>query len=886
MESQKEITTWESFRAKTKPFLQNLKKGKMSNKRKEGKKRHLLDQRMSVSEPDMLQVGKTHSESCSRALVRISAVNYFSSPSTPVKKLDKNGGQSVLQEIAVAPDQSQKLESSCAEEEEEEEEEASTPTTLSGLVKESNKSGCEELPDSNFCGGADEICADDLSEGTDLDSSQSSQFFDEQAFEQQEGKSQIPLACTIPSYLLTVQLKEGRNLVIRDRCGTSDPYVKFKLAGKTLYKSKIMYKNLNPRWDETFVVPIKNLNQKLYVKVYDRDLATDDFMGSAYLSLNDLEVNSTIQKELQLDDPNSLEDYMGEIILEIKLANKPRDSRRNRAGQVRKKRGTNTKTSFIHNIRLSDALRKNQLWNGIVGITLIEGKGIKEDAIEGCYVKFRLGDEKYKSKVLDKCANPQWREQFDFHLFNDRMNILEVEVCGKNSQKQEGSFGICQVDLSTLPKGQKHRLELSLENGLGSLVLLLMLTASIEVSISDPCASPLNNETERQQIIQRYSLRNTLQDMSDIGFLQVQVIKACNLAAADFAGKSDPFCVLELGNDKLQTHTVYKNLNPEWNKVFSFNIRDIHDVLEVTVFDEDGDKPPDFLGKVAIPLLSIKKGQLTAYILKNRKLGSPEKGVLYLQLDIIYNPIKASLRTFKPKEPRNQEENIKFSKKILTRNVRRVRNLTRAIWNTLQYIQSCFEWQSAQRSFIAFLSYLVIVWIFEIYMLPLALLMLFAWNYIQMARGKVVSQHYMEDDDVDDDDDEEDEKDSEKKGLIGKIHMVQDIVITVQNILDKAASFGERIKNTFNWSVPFLSKLACAVLAVCTLVLYFASLRYLLLIWGIHKFTKKIRNPYAIDSNELLNFLSRIPSDVQKVQHAELKTSNGLTPVKKKKGNS
>ncbi|XP_078097638.1 multiple C2 and transmembrane domain-containing protein 2-like [Mustelus asterias] len=877
MESQKEITTWESFRAKTKPFLQNLKKGKMSSKRKEGKKRHLLDQRMSVSEPDMLQVGKTYSETCSHALVQTSAVNYFSSPSTPIKKLDKNSGQAAPQENTVDSAQPQEPESSCTEKA------PSTPSPVSELAKDSSKSGCEDLPESNSCGGTDETCGDDFS---DLDSSQSSQFFDEQALEQQEGKSRDPLACSMPSYLLTVQLKEGRNLVIRDRCGTSDPYVKFKLAGKTLYKSKIMYKNLNPRWGETFVVPIKNLNQKLYIKVYDRDLATDDFMGSAYLSLNDLEVNSTVQKELQLDDPNSLEDYMGEIILEIKLANKPRDSRRNRVSQVRKKRGTHTKTSFIQNIRLSDALRKNQLWNGIVSIILIEGTGIKEDAIEGCYVKFRLGDERYRSKVLYKCTNLQWREQFDFHLFNERVNILEVEVCGKGNPKQEGSFGICRVDLSTLSKGQTNRLELSLDNGLGSLVLLLTLPSSSEVSISDSCASPLNCETERQRIIQRYSLRNTLQDTSDIGFLQVQVMKACNLAAADFAGKSDPFCVLELGNDKLQTHTVYKNLNPEWNTVFSFNIRDIHDVLEVTVFDEDGDKPPDFLGKVAIPLLSIKNGQLTAYSLKNRKLGRPEKGVVYLQMDLIYNPVKASLQTFKPKEPRDQEENTKFSKKILTRNVRRVRNLTMAIWNTFQYIQSCFEWQSAQRSLIAFLSYLVIVWIFEIYMLPLALLMLFIWNYIQMARGKLISQHYMEDDDVDDDEDEEDEKDSEKKGLIGKIHMVQDIVITVQNILDTAASFAERIKNTFNWSVPFLSKLACAVLAVCTIVLYFASLRYLLLIWGIHKFTKKLRNPYAIDSSELLNFLSRVPSDVQKAQHSELKMSNGLTPVKKKKGNS
>lgn len=38
-------------------------------------------------------------------------------------------------------------------------------------------------------------------------------------------------------------------------------------------------------------------------------------------------------------------------------------------------------------------------------------------------------------------------------------------------------------------------------------------------------------------------------------------------------------------------------------------------------------------------------------------------------------------------------------------------------------------------------------------------------------------------------------------------------------------------------------------------------------ILGINKFTKKLRNPYAIDNNELLDFLSRVPSDVQKVSN-------------------
>lgn len=46
------------------------------------------------------------------------------------------------------------------------------------------------------------------------------------------------------------------------------------------------------------------------------------------------------------------------------------------------------------------------------------------------------------------------------------------------------------------------------------------------------------------------------------------VYKAENLVSADINGKSDPFCVLELVNERLRTGTEYKTLCPEWNKVF------------------------------------------------------------------------------------------------------------------------------------------------------------------------------------------------------------------------------------------------------------------------------------------------------------------------------
>ncbi|KAL8197528.1 UNVERIFIED_CONTAM: Multiple C2 and transmembrane domain-containing protein 2 [Gekko kuhli] len=184
----------------------------------------------------------------------------------------------------------------------------------------------------------------------------------------------------------------------------------------------------------------------------------------------------------------------------------------------------------------------------------------------------------------------------------------------------------CKVDIGALPDKRANRLVLPLEKQPGSLLLVVSVASCSGVSISDLCVSPLGDPKERKQISQRYCLWNSLRNIKDVGFLQVKVLKAVDLLAADFSGKSDPFCVLELGNGRLQSYTIYKNLNPEWNQVFTFPVKDIHDVLEVTVFDEDGDKPPDFLGKVAIPLLSTFVKSPSGFLERGRQRRRGEEG--------------------------------------------------------------------------------------------------------------------------------------------------------------------------------------------------------------------------------------------------------------------
>ncbi|XP_051985701.1 multiple C2 and transmembrane domain-containing protein 2-like [Xyrauchen texanus] len=679
------------------------------------------------------------------------------------------------------------------------------------------------------------------------------------------------------TYLLTICIKEGRGLVIRDRCGTSDPYVKFKLDGKTVYKSKVVYKNLNPKWNESFAFPIRNLDQKLFIKVYDRDLTTDDFMGSCCVVLSKLELEKNSEMELPLDDPNSLEDDMGVIVIDVCLSVRDDINKKHRRVQ-RKKRSFTGSTE--QNRHLADSLKKSQQWTGIYTITLVEGQDLPVDGQGDVFVRFKLGDQKYKSKSQDKKVNIQWRERFDFNQFPDASSLLKIEVVGKEGRRYEDCYGHCEVDMSGLPLNESTLFKSELDSCRGRVVFLVTPTPCTGVSIMDLIAPPLEEPHERDNMLVKYSFRNSLKDMRDVGFLQVKVIKAADLMAADLNGKSDPFCVLELGNNRLQTHTIYKTLNPEWNKVFTFPVKDIHEVLEVTVFDEDGDKAPDFLGKVAIPLLLIHNGQQAACPLRKENLGGISKGTILLELEVIFNPVKASIRTFKPREQKFLEDNAKFSKKVLARNVLRVRNLYRAMCHVNQFIKSCFQWESVQRSITAFLVFVLTVWYWDFYMLPLFMVLLIAWNYLHIASERVskdldTMELYEEED--------EDEKESERKGLMEKFHMVQEIIIAVQNFLEQTACFGERIKNTFNWSVPFLSSLAFLVLIMATVITYLISVRYIILLWGIHKFTKKLRNPYGIDNSEVMDFLSRVPSDVQMAQYTELSSCSVHSPSRRRR---
>ncbi|KAG5898682.1 hypothetical protein JTB14_030632 [Gonioctena quinquepunctata] len=108
----------------------------------------------------------------------------------------------------------------------------------------------------------------------------------------------------------------------------SDPYVKFKCGGRLVYKSRTVYRDLNPVWDESFTIPIEDPFIPISIKVFDYDWGLqDDFMGSAILDLATLDLARPIDLSLALQDSSRPEAQLGEIFLAVTLYPKSQEDK-------------------------------------------------------------------------------------------------------------------------------------------------------------------------------------------------------------------------------------------------------------------------------------------------------------------------------------------------------------------------------------------------------------------------------------------------------------------------------------------------------------------------------------------------------------------------------
>ena len=189
----------------------------------------------------------------------------------------------------------------------------------------------------------------------------------------------------------------------------------------------------------------------------------------------------------------------------------------------------------------------------------------------------------------------------------------------------------------------------------------------------------------------------------------------------------------------------------------------------------------------------------------------------------------------------------------------RMRGIGQPFLDIAQYIHSCFNWESRRRSLIAFLLYMVSVYIFEIWMLPVVLLAFLVKHYIKQElipttyardlHAEEISEHEEEsrldeEDDLDEDPNRVVPATAKSNNIVQRVRVAQEQLRMMQNGLGFGADLCERMYNTVHFAVPWLSYFAMAVCVSVATLLYFVPLRVILLVWGVHKFTVRKSFPW------------------------------------------
>jgi len=86
-------------------------------------------------------------------------------------------------------------------------------------------------------------------------------------------------------------------------------------------------------------------------------------------------------------------------------------------------------------------------------------------------------------------------------------------------------MGKTVIDLATLERETTHRLWRDLEDGSGSIFLLLTISGTTASETISDLAAHEETTVEHAQLAQRYSVVNTLQRIRDVGHLTVKVIR-------------------------------------------------------------------------------------------------------------------------------------------------------------------------------------------------------------------------------------------------------------------------------------------------------------------------------------------------------------------------
>ncbi|KAL6281591.1 hypothetical protein ACE6H2_018472 [Prunus campanulata] len=247
-----------------------------------------------------------------------------------------------------------------------------------------------------------------------------------------------------------------------------------------------------------------------------------------------------------------------------------------------------------------------------VNITVLEGKDlVSKDRSGKCdpYVKLQYGKSLQRTSTAH-ALSPVWNQKFEFDEIGDGEYLMIK--CYNEDTFGDDSIGSARVNLEGLVEGSIRDVWIPLEKVNSGELRLQIEAARVEGSDGSRAAGSNN------------------------GWIELVLIEAKDLIAADLRGTSDPYVRVQYGNLKKRTKVMFKTLNPHWNQTLEFpddgsplllHVKDHNALLPTSSIGdcvvEYQRLPPNQMSDKWIPLQGVKRGEI--HIQVTRRVPELEK---------------------------------------------------------------------------------------------------------------------------------------------------------------------------------------------------------------------------------------------------------------------
>uniref|UniRef100_A0A673TKX3 Extended synaptotagmin-3 n=1 Tax=Suricata suricatta TaxID=37032 RepID=A0A673TKX3_SURSU len=296
----------------------------------------------------------------------------------------------------------------------------------------------------------------------------------------------FPLPCGVTR----VHLLEAEKLAQKDGFlgirGKSDPYAKVSI-GLQHFRSRTIYKNLNPTWNEIFEFIVYEVpGQDLEVDLYDEDPDRDDFLGSLQICLGDVMTNRVVDEWFVLNDTTS-----GRLHLRLEwlsLMASPEALTEDQGGlstailMVFLESACNLPTNPFDYLNGEYRAKK---------LSRCTKNKVSRDP--SSYVKLSVGKKTHVSKTCPHTKDPVWSQAFSFFVCNVATEELRLKVLDDD---QECALGVLELPLcqilpyTDLTLEQRFQLDHSGLDSLISMRLVLRFLRVEEREMGSPYTGP------------------------------------------------------------------------------------------------------------------------------------------------------------------------------------------------------------------------------------------------------------------------------------------------------------------------------------------------------------------------------------------------------------